>query len=73
MGCHYFECNGVRGYLSIRDCYYYKGFYFEFHPYLGPTKLRKDGELAKKIGRKFCKVVGEWEKLSKRQKEKTRI
>ena len=73
MSCHRFEINGVRGILTLANIYEYGGFTFEYHAYLGPTKLKKDLEPAKREGRKFFKVITEWDKLSKKQKEKTRV
>jgi hypothetical protein len=69
MSCHKIE-NGI---ICLPNFYFYKGFYFEFHRYFGPMKLRKDLEPAARQGMKFCKVVTEWCQLSKKQKEGTRI
>jgi hypothetical protein len=73
MSCHRFEINGVRGILTLPNVYEYGGFIFEYHAYLGPTKLKKNLEFAQRQGIKFFNSVGEWEKLSKKEKEKTRI
>jgi hypothetical protein len=60
--------------VAISPCYQYNGFVFEVHPYLGPTKLRNsDHEPAARTGRKFWAAYSEWEKLIKKQKDKTRI
>ena len=58
--------------VSVADIYFYGGFFFEWHNYLGPTKLNKDLEPSKRSGRKFYKVINKWDKLSKKAKEKTR-
>ena len=33
--------------------YKYKGYFFEWHSFCGPSPLRKDGELSKKIPKGF--------------------
>jgi hypothetical protein len=73
MSCHNFNFNGGSGIICLPNIYFYKGFYFEFHNYLGPVKLCKDLEPAKFSGMKFYKTVAEWDKLDKKRKEKTRI
>lgn len=73
MSDHYFNFNGGRGIISLANGYQFGGFYFEWDNYLGPTKMNKDGECSKRTGRKFYKMISEWDKLSKREKEKTRI
>ena len=73
MGCHHFNFNGGHGIVTLANGYKYKGFYFEWHNYLGPTKMKKNGEMAKLTGRKFYKMITEWDQLSKKDKEKTRI
>ncbi len=59
--------------VTYQHGYKYKGFYFEWHYFCGPMKINKDGEPAKKTGLKFYKIATEWNKLSKEEKEKTRI
>jgi hypothetical protein len=75
MGCHHFNFNGGHGIITLANIYQYKGFTFEFHSYLGPVKLKKkDWEPTKSMGgRKFFKVTTEWDQLSKKEKEKTRL
>lgn len=73
MGCHHFNFNGGHGIITLANGYKYKNFYFEYHSYLGPTKMNKNGEFSKRQGRTFYKAISAWEKLSKREKEKTRI
>lgn len=58
--------------FSIPDIYHYKGFYFEYHSYLGPTRLKKNGEIAARQGLRFYKVVDEWSELNKEEREATR-
>ncbi len=73
MGCHHFQFNGGHGIITLANIFKYQNFYFEFHSYLGPVKLKKDLEPAKLSGRKFYKMINRWDKLTKKQKEKTRI
>ena len=75
MGTHFDrDRNGkVISIVTVANGYQYKGFLFEFHSYLGPIKMRKDGEPAKRQGKKFFEVIAEWEKLSRKEKEATRI
>ena len=52
----------------------YGGFMFEVPTgCYCPMKLRKDGSEAKRCGRKFWKAFSEWDKLSKEEKEATRV
>lgn len=70
MGCHTIK-NGV---ICLPNIYEYGGFTFEMHYWCGPMKLRKkDFEPAKRQGRKFYKIIGEWQKLSKKEKKKTQV
>jgi hypothetical protein len=76
MSLHYMrdETGAVTAVVTLANIYEFRGFVFEFHPYLGPVKLRKsDHEEAARTGRKFWKVFEEWDKLSKEEKEETRI
>jgi len=50
--------------------YKFNGWFFEWHSYCGPWPLRKDGELRKRAGRKFWKVIEEFQKLSKEERKK---
>jgi len=59
--------------LSTADIYQYKGFTFEISGGYFPYKLNKDLEESRRSGRKFYKTVDEWHKLTKEQKERTRI
>ena len=75
MSGHYFNFGGSRGVISLANIYFYKGYYFENHSYCGPQRVKKkDLEPCKNyLGRTFYKIWKEWNKLSKRDKEKTRI
>ena len=59
--------------ITFRDFYQYKGFTFEYHPYLGPHKLNKNLESSKREGKRFFDVFSEWDALSKDEKEQTKI
>jgi len=63
----------VIGIITVADTYEFGGFKFEYNNFLGPTKINKDWSQAAKAGRKFYSVISAWEKLSKEEKEKTRI
>ncbi len=70
----FLNINGSVVHLAISPCYKFKGFVFEVHSYLGPTKLRHtDHEPAARTGRKFWSVFKEWSELTPEQKESTRI
>ena len=64
---------GITTIINCADVYSYGGFTFDMHYHCGPTKLRKDGSDAKRCGRKFWKAFSEWDKLSKEEKEATRV
>jgi len=59
--------------ITMANIYVYEGFTFEFHHFCGPSKLKKNWEPAAREGRKFYAMIGRWQKLSKKQKEATRI
>jgi len=75
MSDHYFTVGNCRGIISLANIFYYKGYYFEWHSYCGPARVRKkDLEHCKNpYGRKFLTIAMEWNKMTKKQKEKTRI
>jgi len=52
--------------------YKFNDWFFEWHSYCGPCPLKKNGETRKRAGRKFWKVVDEFQKLSDKQKEEYR-
>lgn len=62
-----------RGFIEISQVYKFNGFTFEYHRYFGPHQLRKDGELRQRFSRGFWRAIERWEKLPKKQKERTRI
>lgn len=72
MGHHWLvDGNGkVNGCVTCGNIYHYKGFHFDMHYYCGPIKLNKDGEMAKRTGRKFWKAFIEWQSLSKKEQQK---
>lgn len=75
MSDHFFQIGNSRGIISLANIYYYKGYYFENHSYLGPMRVKKkDFEPCKNyLGRKFLKIYENWLKLTDKEKEKTRI
>ena len=60
------------GYICYGKAYKYEGFYFEFHNYLGPCPLKKNGEPSKKIPSGFWDMFDKFYKLSDEEKEKLR-
>jgi hypothetical protein len=58
MPCQYITPSTI---VCTRTVIEYKGWRWESHPFLGPMRLRKDGEPAKRQGRRFYEVVEEWE------------
>jgi hypothetical protein len=75
MGTYYTkDADGMRyGIMTLANIYQFKGFTFEFHPFLGPIKVNKNFEPAAAMGRKFFKVYSEWDKLTKEEKAETQI
>jgi len=69
MACH--KINGV--FLCCPNIYQFKGMTFEWHDYLGPMKLKKSFDPAERQGRTFYKIVSEWSKLSKKEKQSTLV
>jgi len=53
--------------------YSFNGWFFEWHSYCGPWPLKKDGELRKRAGDKFWKVIEKFQKLNSEQKENCRV
>ena len=58
---------------GFHPMYRYKGFNIEIHPYCGPMKCNKNGDGAKRVGRKFYKVAQELMDMTKREREKYRV
>ena len=75
MGSHYGkDVNGNLWHISRADIYRYRGFTFEWHDYLGPTKVRaRDWEPAARTGRKFYRMLTAWLKLSPSKRKRTLI
>ena len=53
--------------------YKYKGYFFEWHSFCGPSPLRKDGELSKKIPKGFWDMIDEFCKMTDFEKEPYRV
>jgi hypothetical protein len=53
--------------------YEYQGKLFEFHSYSGPHPLKKDGELTKRVGKKFYEFYAEFDKLPAEEKAKYKV
>lgn len=53
--------------------YEFDGWIFEYHMTGGPWPLKKDGELRKRAGRTFYKVIAKFDKLTIEEKEKYRV
>jgi multimeric flavodoxin WrbA len=64
------QCHTI---ITMANIYTYNGFIFEFHGYCGPMKLKKNWEPAAREGRKFWKTIDAWCKLTKEEKESTRL
>lgn len=73
MSDHFFKTEHGRGVITLANIFQYKNFTFEWHYYLGPTKLNKNLKFSKRQGRKFYKVIDSWVELSKNKQEKYRI
>ena len=60
--------------VSFSNIFRYKGLTFEWHNYMGPMPLKKNLEPSNaKPSKKFYEITAEWNKLTKKKKEKTRI
>lgn len=71
---HLINADGMRyGIMTLANIYQFKGFTFEFHPFLGPVKVNKNFEPSACMGRKFFKVFEEWNNLSDVEKLDTQI
>lgn len=67
------EDGSVKAIVTCSDVYRFKGFTFSMHSYLGPSKLNKNFDEAKRTGRAFWKAFTEWNKLTDDQKRETLI
>jgi len=70
MGCHSFGNKQIKGTICFPNIYEYKGYIFEWHPYLGPVSLKKDFQPRKKVGKGFYDAVTEFANLSKKEQKK---
>jgi hypothetical protein len=59
--------------LTTADIYEFKGFTFEVDHYGLPCKLKKNGEPAAAMGRRFWAIWIEWDKHTKEEKSATQI
>ena len=60
------------GFICGPRLYKFDGWFFEFSAYSGPWPLKKDGELRKRAGRKFYKMIDKFEALTEKEKAKCR-
>lgn len=69
------DCRIPGGIITLSNIYRYKGVVFEWHNYCGPMALRKDNLEPRRTdpGKRWWEIVTEWSKLTKAQKEETRI
>ena len=63
----------MTGFLCGPKLYRYDGLFFEVHSYCGPHPLKADGELKKQAGRKFWKMVEQFQALTDKEKSTYRI
>lgn len=60
-------------YVAVAPTYELGGFRFEYHYMIGPSKLNKNGEESKRMGRKFLKALQQWCDLPEKEREKYRV
>ena len=60
------------GFVCGPRTYYFNGWHFEWHPFLGPWPLTKDGEPRKRAGNVFWCICDEFRKLSDEEKKQYR-
>jgi len=53
--------------------YRYDGWFFEWQSYGGPWPLRNDGELRKRAGREFWRMIDCFQKLSPAERKQYRV
>ena len=58
--------------FSFADVYEFEGFRFEYG-FMKMQKLNKDGEVSKRMGRKFFKAFDKWYDLPEKEREKYRV
>jgi len=74
MAGHIVKFNGGWAHITCPNIYRYKGITFEFHPYCGPFRSKKNGDESKVLmGRKFFKMLDNWIKLPPSKKKRTLI
>jgi len=61
--------NAIICYSTI---YKYKGYFFDWHKYCGPTPLKKNGDVKKNIPRGFWDMMNEFSRLNSEEQEKFR-
>lgn len=70
-------CINHIGYLCGPKLYLFpyngKAYFFEVHSYMGPWPLRKDGELKKRIGRKFWEMYDHFLEIEPSEREEFRV
>lgn len=74
MAGHLIKTKDSWTHISCPNIYKYHGLIFEFHPYCGPARCRKDLELSKvNMGRRFWKIFNKWIKLPPSKKKRTLV
>jgi hypothetical protein len=67
------EEGNVVGIMTCGSAFHYKGFTFEVHRYLGPCRLKKNGDPSERQGPRFWEAYEEWDQLSPEEKAKTAV
>jgi len=73
MGCHRIDTpdGQIKGWICLKNIYFFKGYTFEFHDYLGPQQLRKkDLEPVARVKSDFWTVATEFAKIPKKGRRK---
>ena len=70
MPCQKISTKNVTVILCYNNAYNYKGFMFEHHNYLGPTPLKKNGEIRRNTPKGFWGAYEEWGSLPEKEKKK---
>jgi hypothetical protein len=63
----------MRMIMCFQSGYCFEGYTFEYHDYMGPQPIRKDGEPRKTIPKGFWEAFDRWNKLPDEEQEKYRI
>jgi len=63
----------MQGYLCGPRIYEFDGWLFEVHGYCGPWPLRRDGELRKRAGRRFWRMVKRFDNFSAAEQAHYRV